>query len=61
MSKTIYNEEENTVIVWKENKEGLYQLIFDSYGQVSYVFCGNDGSKLRNTFEFDFEELKKIT
>jgi hypothetical protein len=60
MSKTIYNEEENTIILWKENKDGLYQLVFDEYNQVTYMFIGNDGRKVRNTFEFNFEELKQI-
>lgn len=60
MNKTIYNEEENTVIVWKETKDGIYQLIFDEYNQVSYLFIGKDGSKIRNIFEFNFKDLKKI-
>lgn len=60
MSKTIYNEEENTIIVWKETKDGIYQLIFDEYSQVSYLFTGNDGKKLRNIFEFNFDSLKNI-
>ena len=60
MSKTSYNEEENTVIVWKETKDGIYQLIFDEYNQVSYLFIGKDGSKIRNIFEFNFKDLKKI-
>lgn len=60
MSKTIYNEEENTIILWKETKDGLYQLVFDEYNQVTYMFIGNDGRKIRNIFEFNFEELKQI-
>ena len=60
MNKTIYNEEENTVIVWKETKDGIYQLIFDEYNQVSYLFIGKDGSKIRNIFGFNFKDLKKI-
>lgn len=60
MSKTIYNEEENTVIVWKENKDGLYQLIFDEYNQVSYLFVGNDGRKIKNVFNFNLDDLKQI-
>ena len=60
MSKTIYNEEENTVIVWKETNDGIYQLIFDEYNQVSYLFTGNDGKKVINRFDFNFEDLKRI-
>ena len=60
MSNTIYNEEENELILWKEAKDGLYQLIFDEYNEVTYTFIGNDGRKIRNTFEFNFEDLKQI-
>jgi hypothetical protein len=60
MSKTIYNEEENTVIVWKETEKGLYQLQFDNYGEVSYIFIGKNGEKVINRFEFNFEDLKQI-
>lgn len=60
MSKTIYNEEENQVIVWKETKDGLYQLVFDEYNEVTYMFIGNDGRKIRNTFELNLEDLKQI-
>ena len=60
MSKTIYNEEENQVIVWKETKDGLYQLVFDEYNEVTYMFIGNDGRKIRNTVELNLEDLKQI-
>lgn len=60
MSKTVYNEEENTIIVWKETEKGLYQLIFDEYSQVSYIFIGKNGEKLRNTFKFNFKDLEQI-
>lgn len=60
MSKIIYNEEENSIIAWKETDKGLYQLVFDEYNQVTYIFIGKNGEKLRNTFEFNFEDLKQI-
>ena len=58
MNKQLYNEEENTIILWKETDDGLYQLVFDGYNQVTYMFNGHDGMKTRNIFDLDFKDLK---
>lgn len=51
--------EENDILFWRENNKGVSKLIFDKYGEITYVFNGYDGKKIRGVFDknVDFEKL----
>ena len=51
--------EENEVLLWRESARGISKLSFNEYGQLTYMFVGNEGKKTRGTFEnnVDFEKL----
>ncbi len=51
--------EENELLLWRETTKGISKLIFNEYGQIIYVFNGNDGKKVRGVFDnnIDFEKL----
>lgn len=57
--KTDSNEEELDLLLWRESIKGISKLSFDSYGQITYMFNGFDGNKIRGVFDsnVDMEKL----
>lgn len=58
----IFNDsivEEKEIVIWREDTKGISKLIFDKYGEITYVFNGYDGKKIRGVFnkDVDFEKL----
>ena len=49
--KTDSNEEELDLLLWRESSKGISKLSFDSYGQITYMFNGFNGKKIRGVFE----------
>lgn len=51
--------EENELLLWRESYKGISKLFFNEYGNIIYVFNGNDGKKIRGVFsnDVDFEKL----
>lgn len=51
--------EDTDLMLWRESDFGISKLIFDEYGQIVYMFNGNDGKKVRGIFEknVDMEKL----
>lgn len=49
--KTDSNEEELDLLLWRESSKGVSKLSFDSYGQITYMFNGFNGKKIRGVFE----------
>lgn len=51
--------DENELLLWRESTKGISKLIFNKFGDVIYIFNGNDGKKIRGVFEnnVDFEKL----
>lgn len=51
--------DEYDLMLWRESNEGISKLVFDEYGQIVYMFNGNDGAMQKGVFEntVDFEKL----
>jgi len=51
--------EDIDLMLWRESSKGISKLVFDEYGQVAYMFNGNDGSKQKGNFDVtvDMEKL----
>ncbi len=51
--------EENELLLWRETSKGISKLVFNEYGEIIYMFNGNDGQKTRGVFnsDIDFEKL----
>ncbi len=51
--------EESELILWRESSKGISKLSFNKYGEIIYMFNGNDGKKVRGVFEsgVDFDML----
>ncbi|HKO77679.1 MAG TPA: hypothetical protein VJU52_10695 [Flavobacterium sp.] len=58
--KTDSNEEEQDLLLWRESSKGLSKLSFDSYGQITYMFNGFDGKKIRGVFDSDVDMEKLL-
>jgi hypothetical protein len=58
--KTDSNEEELDLLLWRESSKGISKLSFDSYGQITYMFNGFDGKKIRGVFESDVDMEKLL-
>ncbi|MCB0752394.1 MAG: hypothetical protein KDC52_13055 [Ignavibacteriae bacterium] len=48
------------LLIWRESVNGISQLIFDEYGQITYLFNGNDGSKQKGIFEGEIDMQKLL-
>ena len=53
------NKDELDLLLWRESSKGISKLTFDKYEEITYVFNGNDGKKIRGLFDknVDFEQL----
>lgn len=53
------NKDELDLLLWRESSKGISKLTFDKYDEITYVFNGNDGKKIRGLFDknVDFEQL----
>jgi K+ transporter len=51
--------EELDLVLWRESNKGISKLVFDEYGQIIYMFNGNDGRKVKGVFDsnVDMEKL----
>jgi len=51
--------DENDLLLWRESYKGISKLFFNEYGNIVYVFNGNDGKKVRGVFnnDVDYEKL----
>ncbi len=51
--------EDSNLILWRESSQGISKLIFDKFGQIIYMFNGNDGKKTTGNFDanVDMEKL----
>ena len=51
--------DESELLLWRESYKGISKLFFNEYGEITYVFNGNDGKKVRGIFDtiVDFEKL----
>lgn len=51
--------DETDLLLWRESVIGISKLIFDEYGDITYMFNGNDGRKIRGDFDntVDMESL----
>ncbi|MDI6045654.1 hypothetical protein [Flavobacterium yafengii] len=51
--------EESDLLLWRESYKGISKLFFNEYGNITYVFNGNDGKKIRGVFNnnVDYEKL----
>lgn len=51
--------EDSNLILWRESTQGISKLIFDKFGQIIYMFNGNDGKKTIGNFDsnVDMEKL----
>ena len=58
--KTDSNEEELDLLLWRESRKGISKLSFDSYGQITYMFNGFDGKKIRGVFDSDVDMEKLL-
>jgi hypothetical protein len=58
--KTDSNEEEQDLLLWRESSKGISKLSFDSYGQITYMFNGFDGKKIRGVFDSDVDMEKLL-
>jgi hypothetical protein len=58
--KTDSNEEELDLLLWRESSKGISKLSFDSYGQITYMFNGFDGKKIRGVFDSDVDMEKLL-
>jgi hypothetical protein len=47
------------LLLWRETSKGISKLVFNEYGEIIYMFNGNDGKKTRGVFnsDIDFEKL----
>lgn len=54
-----YIIEENELLFWRETTSGISKLLFNSFGEIIYVYNGNNGVKKRGVFQndVDFEKL----
>jgi len=51
--------EESDLVLWRESNNGISKLVFDEYGQIVYMFNGNEGRKIKGVFDVnvDMEKL----
>jgi len=51
--------EETDLLLWRESHNGISKLFFNEYGDITYVFNGNNGRKIRGVFNnnVDYEKL----
>ncbi len=51
--------EEIDLVLWRESIKGISKVVFDEYGQIIYMFNGNDGRKVKGVFDenVDMEKL----
>lgn len=51
--------EETDIMIWRESSFGISKLVFDKYGQISYIYNGNNGEKIKGIFDVnvDMEKL----
>ncbi len=51
--------ERTDLVLWRESNLGISKLIFDEFGQIVYIFSGNDGKKIKGIFDnkVDMEKL----
>lgn len=51
--------EEMDLVLWRESNRGISKLVFDEYGQIVYMFNGNEGRKVKGVFDsnIDMEKL----
>lgn len=47
------------LLLWRESSIGISKLIFDEFGQITYMFNGNNGRKIKGVFDLtvDMEKL----
>lgn len=51
---------ENTdIMLWRESSFGISKLVFDEFGQITYMYNGNNGEKKKGVFDInvDMEKL----
>lgn len=51
--------EETDLVLWRESNQGITKLVFDEFGQIVYIFNGNDGKKLKGIFD-DNVDMEKL-
>jgi len=51
--------EDSDLMLWRESSKGISKIVFDEFGQIVYMFNGNDGRKLKGVFDIgvDMEKL----
>lgn len=51
--------EDTDLMLWRESANGISKLVFDEFGQIVYLFNGNDGEKIKGVFDngIDLEKL----
>ena len=51
--------DESDLLLWRESFKGISKLFFNEYGEIVYIYNGNDGKKIRGVFDrnVDFEKL----
>jgi hypothetical protein len=51
--------EDLDLVLWRESNKGISKVVFDEYGQIIYMFNGNDGRKVKGVFDgnVDMEKL----
>lgn len=52
--------EDVDLVLWRESNNGISKLVFDEYGQIVYMFNGNDGSKVKGLFDKDVDMEKLL-
>lgn len=52
--------EEVDLVLWRESNKGISKLVFDEYGQIIYMFNGNDGRKIKGVFDSDVDMEKLL-
>jgi hypothetical protein len=47
------------LLLWRESSDGISKLVFDEFGQIVYMFNGNNGRKIKGVFDLtiDMEKL----
>ena len=52
--------DESDLLIWRESQAGISKLIFEDSGQITYVYNGNNGSKIRGEFDNSVDFLNLL-
>lgn len=52
--------EDTDLLLWRESSDGISKLVFDEFGQIVYMFNGNNGRKVKGIFDINIDMEKLL-